>query len=193
MTITESLMQIMDLQPDNRQLIEAAAALLVVGFREHSPAAWPDRESALAEVHEALAADRVCRAAVAEDGTLLGWIGAISGYHGHAWELHPLVVHTEYRRRGIGRALALDLEEQVRRRGAVTLYLGTDDEDDQTSLSGVDLYPDVYAHVARIENRHDHPYGFYQKLGFVIVGVLPDANGLGKPDIWMAKRVLGEQ
>jgi hypothetical protein len=43
--------------------------------------------------------------------------------------------------------------------------------------------------VARIENRRGHPYEFYQKLGFVIVGVLPDANGPGKPDILMAKRV----
>jgi aminoglycoside 6'-N-acetyltransferase I len=30
---------------------------------------------------------------------------------------------------------------------------------------------------------------FYQKLGYVIVGVIPDANGPGKPDIMMAKRV----
>ena len=29
----------------------------------------------------------------------------------------------------------------------------------------------------------------YQKCGFVIVGVVPDANGPGKPDILMAKRV----
>lgn len=28
-----------------------------------------------------------------------------------------------------------------------------------------------------------------QKLGFTTVGVVPDANGLGKPDILMAKRV----
>jgi aminoglycoside 6'-N-acetyltransferase I len=34
-----------------------------------------------------------------------------------------------------------------------------------------------------------HPYEFYKKVGFTIVGVLPDANGFGKPDIFMAKRV----
>jgi len=32
-------------------------------------------------------------------------------------------------------------------------------------------------------------YEFYQKLGFVIVGVMPDANSVGKPDIYLAKRV----
>ncbi len=32
----------------------------------------------------------------------------------------------------------------------------------------------------------------YQKRGFVIVGVVPDANGLGKPDILMAKRIYKE-
>jgi hypothetical protein len=34
-----------------------------------------------------------------------------------------------------------------------------------------------------------HPFEFYQKCGFVIVGVVPDANGYSKPDILMAKRV----
>lgn len=37
-----------------------------------------------------------------------------------------------------------------------------------------------------------HPYEFYQTLGFVILGVIPDANGLGKPDILMAKRLVTE-
>ena len=29
----------------------------------------------------------------------------------------------------------------------------------------------------------------FQKMGYKIVGVFPDANGIGKPDIWMAKRI----
>jgi aminoglycoside 6'-N-acetyltransferase I len=48
----------------------------------------------------------------------------------------------------------------------------------------------VFKHVAKIKNLNQHPYKFYQKLGFVIVGVIPDANGPGKPDIIMAKRVV---
>lgn len=30
---------------------------------------------------------------------------------------------------------------------------------------------------------------FYRKLGFTTVGVVPDADGRGKPDILMAKAV----
>jgi len=47
----------------------------------------------------------------------------------------------------------------------------------------------VLGHARRIRNLRRHPYGFYQKLGFALVGVLPDANGPGRPDIFMAKRV----
>jgi aminoglycoside 6'-N-acetyltransferase I len=183
-------MRIIDLKPDDKAAIHQAAELLVEGFREHWPGSWSDMESALAEVHECLGKDRICRAAVDETGTVLGWIGGIRAYNGHAWELHPIVVRADCRRQGIGRALVADLEEQVRARGAVTLFLGTDDVDDMTTLAGVDLYPNVWEHVMHIRNLRGHPYEFYQKLGFVIFGVLPDANGLGKPDIYMAKRVI---
>lgn len=67
--------------------------------------------------------------------------------------------------------------------------LGTDDEDDMTSLSTVDLYEDTWGKIQNIRNIKGHPYEFYQKMGFVITGVVPDANGMGKPDILMSKRV----
>ena len=120
---------------------------------------------------------------------VLGWIGALPEYEGNAWELHPLIVHPAHQGKGIGRALVADLEEQVRARDGLTLYLGTDDEDFMTSLSQVDLYENPWEHIANIRNLKGHPYEFYQKMGFTIVGVIPDANGWNKPDIMMAKRV----
>ena len=184
--------RIIDLTAGDEGLIEQAAELLVAGFREHWPAAWPDLTSARAEMHEALSADRLCRAAMDECGGLLGWIGGIPGYDGRVWELHPLVVRPERQGEGIGRALVQDLEALVRERGAQTLWLGTDDEDDMTTLAGVNLYDDLPGHMARIRNLKGHPYEFYLKCGFVIAGVVPDANGQGKPDILMAKRVARE-
>ncbi len=187
------MVRIVDLDPDDERAIGQIAAMLVAGFKEHWPDAWPDLESALEEVRESLGEDRLSRVALDERGEAVGWIGGISQYHGNVWELHPLVVRPDQQGRGIGRALVADLEERVRERGGITLWAGSDDEAGQTTLSGVDLYPDVWEHVARIANPGRHPYEFYQKLGFVIVGVMPDANGPGKPDIYLAKRVSGRQ
>jgi aminoglycoside 6'-N-acetyltransferase I len=180
---------ISDLQPDDDRAIQQAATLLVVGFRGHGPGAWQTLQEALDEVREQLAPGRICRMARAGDGAMLGWIGGNPQYRGRVWELHPLVVAPEEQRRGVGRALVADFEQQVRQRGGLTIILGSDDESNSTTLGGVDLYPYVWQHVAGIRNLDGHPYEFYQKCGFVIVGVVPDANGWGKPDIIMAKRV----
>ena len=179
---------ILDLAPDDEETVRRAADLLVEGFKDNWSDAWPTRDEALQEVQEALGEGRICRVAVDEDGAVLGWIGGIPSYGGKVWELHPLVVRPDLQRRGIGRALVADLEARVRERGALTLWLGTDDETGMTTLSGGDLYPDVLEHLARIENLRGHPYEFYSKLGFSIIGAMPDANGPGKPDIYMAKR-----
>lgn len=94
-----------------------------------------------------------------------------------------------HQRQGIGRQLVADFECQVRLRGGYTIVVGTDDEMGITSLAGVDLYPNPLKHWVAIQNYRGHPYEFYQKVGFKIVGIIPDANGFGKPDILMSKRV----
>ena len=124
-----------------------------------------------------------------EEVRLLGFVGAMPQYGVTAWELHPLAVTAARRGEGIGAALVAALEREVAARGCLTLYLGTDDEFFQTSLSQGDLFEDTFEKIQNIRNLARHPYEFYQKQGFQIVGVLPDANGPGKPDIWMAKRV----
>lgn len=182
-------MKIIDLTPDDDQALHQTAMLLVDGFRDTGSTDWTTLEQALAEVRESFKPGRISRVAVDQQGNVQGWIGGIESYNGNVWELHPLVVREDSRGQGVGQALVLDLEKQVAQRGATTIQLGTDDENARTSVGGIDLYPDVLDKLKDIQNLHRHPFEFYQKMGYEIVGLIPDANGFGKPDILMAKRV----
>jgi len=182
-------MNIISPTPEQEHILRQAAQLMVDAFREHWLDAWPTFEDGMDEVQEMLEKERICRVAVDEEGNLLGIIGGIPQYDGHVWELHPLAVQPYLQGQGIGRALVMDFEEQVRLRGGLTITLGTDDEDSMTSLSNVDLYENLWDRVKNIRNLKNHPFEFYQKMGYVITGVMPDANGIGKPDILMSKRV----
>ena len=181
-------MHIVDLSSDDPAAIEQTASLLLEAFRSQTPS-WPDMASALDEVHESFAVNRLSRVAREADGTVVGWIGGIQIYSGRVWEVHPLAVHPDRQHQGIGRALLSDLEDQARERGGLTLWAGSDDEVDLTSLGDIDLFPDPLTHLTRIRNTGGHPFEFYLRCGFVLAGVLPDANGFGKPDIFLAKRI----
>ena len=190
MSSTEHYWEVEAFPANDRHLRAAAARLLVEEFRQDWPDAWPTLEAAESEVAQALEEDKV--AFMVRDRatrTLLGWVGALPQYGGRAWELHPLVVGSSHRRQGLGRALVRHLEVAVARRGCLTLWLGTDDESGLTSLAGLDLFPGVLDKLRTVEDRKGHPLGFYRRLGFEIVGVIPDANGFGRPDIIMARRV----
>ena len=182
-------MKIITLTKENDVLVQQAAQLLMDAFREHWVDAWPTLEEGLQEVHEMLEAERICRAAIDEDNNLLGVIGGIPRYDSHVWELHPLAVQPSMQGRGIGKLLVEDLEQQVHLRGGLTITLGSDDEDSMTSLSDVDLYENLWEKIRDVRNFKRHPYEFYQKMGYVITGIVPDANGIGKPDIIMSKKV----
>lgn len=139
------------------------------------------------EIEKLLEEERVLIVAY-ENNKLLGFVGAIPQYD-FAWELHPLVVDESVRQQGIGRALCEKLEEELQQKNIYTIYLGTDDEDFKTSLSDEYLFDNVYEKIKNIKNYKKHPYEFYEKVGYKIVGVIPNANGIGKPDIWMAKDI----
>lgn len=158
-------------------------------LRDAFPEAYEKPEkNAEIEVSNILSDERVALKAVYEE-KLIGFTGAIPQYGITGWELHPLVVDKEYRGKGIGEKLVSFLEKEVLERGGITIYLGTDDEDGRTTLSNTDLFVDTFKKIEEIRNLKRHPFEFYKKIGYSIVGVIPDANGTGKPDIWMAKRI----
>lgn len=173
-----------DLTPAQR----ADAARILRQAFTHMSSAYGGPGEAEAEVASFLSdGDRAALAAV--DGVrLLGWIGRIAAYS-HAWELHPLVVDPPVQRRGVGAALVAALEGDAAAQGVLTLYLGTDDDFGGTNLFGRDLFPDVAGKIAGLEPTRGHPFAFYRRLGYEVVGLVPDANGPGRPDILMAKRL----
>ena len=43
-------------------------------------------------------------------------------------------------------------------------------------------------HIAELEDLGSrHPFLFYRRLGYVVTGIMPDANGPGRPDIYLSK------
>lgn len=180
-------MKIIDV-PNDEDFIRKVAECLIDGFTTFGVQPWENLAEAINEVKESLAENRISRAAVDENENVLGWIGAIHEY-ALVWELHPLVVRAKMQGKGTGTALVKDLETQVKERGGLVIKLGTDDEANQTSIGGIELYPNVWEKISTIKNLKRHPFEFYQKLGYEITGIVPDANGFGKPDILMCKRV----
>jgi len=131
--ISVSIVDLSSLGVPGRQ---QAAEILVAAFRSGWPDAWPGMAEGLEEVDEALGAERISRAAVDEHGRVLGWIGGIPSYRGRAWELHPLAVHPEFRRRGVARALLAAMLDGARRRGVELIFL----EVRPTNAEAIGLY-----------------------------------------------------
>jgi aminoglycoside 6'-N-acetyltransferase I len=120
-------MRITDLLPTDETAIHQTARILLDGFVDMAPTAWADMEESLEEVRDSFGEERISRVALNDQGEIVGWIGGISQYDGHVWELHPLVVRVDQWGKGIGAALVKDLEQQARQRGGLTILLGTDE------------------------------------------------------------------
>lgn len=179
-------MQIVPFPDLNPTQLAEAARILRVAIHGSSYKAPGEAE---AEIASFLSDPERFALAAVEGETVLGWIGGVRGYS-HALELHPLAVDPTRHRQGIGTALVRALEAQAQAEGFLTVHLGTDDDFGGSSLFGAELFPDPLARLAEIEPRGDgHPFFFYRRLDYIPTGVLPDANGPGQPDIFMARRV----
>ncbi len=178
-----------DLAHAEPRVREDAARILHETFIEKGIDAWSTIEDAREEVAECLA-DGMISVGLVRDGELIGWGGVRPMYDTITLELHPLVVRLDRQRAGIGSAIVCELEARAEAAGALNIVLGTDDETGRTNLSEVDFERcPVGEAIANLENVNDHPFSFYEKCGYRVIGIIPDANGPGKPDIWMWKRL----
>ena len=179
-------MQIINMNKANETQITQAAQILT----DSLPIGWPTFQDAMDEIKDLLIPKNILLAIVVND-IVLGWGGILAPvYNGNVFELHPLAVRSDRRNQGIGGAIVTALEDEARMQGGLTMHIGADDErdDGETSFANVDLYDDLPRKITNFNPRM-HQSGFYLKLGYKIIGVMPDANGIGKPDIYFGKRI----
>ncbi|ECZ4807255.1 AAC(6')-Ia family aminoglycoside 6'-N-acetyltransferase [Salmonella enterica] len=173
---------------DSNELLEQAAQILTRAFCHIHINSWPDYESAYQEVQECIQKPNIC-IGVCEKDRLVGWIGLRPMYE-KTWELHPIVVDIKEQHKGVGKLLLAEIEKEAKEKNIIGIVLGTDDENYRTSLSQVTITNDnLFNEIKYIRNIGNHPYTFYEKSGYMIVGVIPNANGVNKPDIWMWKGI----
>ena len=173
---------------ESNEYILQAAKILSKTFLDKGNNTWPTVKSGAKEVEECIENPNIC-IGILEDNKMLGWVGLRPMYE-RTWELHPLVVNTEKQVKGIGKQLLNRIEEIAKSKGIIGILLGTDDVYEETSLSKVDIdESNIFEEIKGITNIHKHPYEFYQKCGYMICGIVPNANGKRKPDIWMWKDI----
>ncbi|SEP47711.1 aminoglycoside 6'-N-acetyltransferase I [Rhodospirillales bacterium URHD0017] len=168
----------------------AAAGEILRSALAHLPSAHQGAGEAEAEVDLRWNDGDWLGSATLDGERLVGWVGAIRTYS-HGWELHPLVVAPDRQRQGIGTTMIATIEARARQEGVLTMFLGTDDEHGGTTAFGYDLWADLPRYTAAIEaSTRGHALTFYRRHGYQVIGLLPDVNGPGRPDILMAKRLL---
>jgi len=165
-----------------------AAEILYKTFTGINKDAWPDMESALIEVDECIEKQNIC-IGIKIENELIGWIGLREMYP-VTWELHPLVVKKEFQGKGYGRILVSEIEKIALSKGIIGIFAGSDDETFSTSLSEKEITAEnIFSEIINIKNYKNHPYEFYKKCGYTIVGLIPNANGDRKPDIFLWKDI----
>jgi len=125
-----------------------------------------------------------------ESSRVIAFVGVLHHVFPKAYQIEPLIVEHQFRRQGIGGKLLELTEFKLKQEGIHTLFITAQDTESSTNLSGQDFYADnPLALLANIEYSN-HPMRFYEKRGYHITGIIPDANGFGRPEYILSKRIL---
>ena len=173
---------------ESENTINQAALILLESFPEADTRPDIGRKKALDTVNECTADGNIA-AGLKLKSQLIGWAGLRPMYE-KTWELHPLAIKPEFQRKGYGRILLNELEKIAQGKGIIGIVAGSDDETNSTSLSEKEITGEnIFEEIKNIRNHRNHPFEFYKKCGYSIVGVIPNANGQNKPDIWLWKDI----
>jgi aminoglycoside 6'-N-acetyltransferase I len=179
---------IVDLQGSDLERIHLISKFLFECFRKYSPDWLPDNDACLKQILSSLESGRRSRVMLGEGFEPIGWIGAITD--SDTWEIHPIAVSPGHQREGVGMSLVTDIEKLAAESSAVSVWARTSDETSATSFSRIDLYREPEKAFENIQAPEDHAVNFWLKAGYSLVGVMPDEDGLGKPGIHFAKRIV---
>ena len=177
--------KIIRLDPANQTHIEQIAQFLHQCFRKYSPDWLPTISDCRQEIAESFEPGRSSLVMLDEQDHAIGWTGAI--WDENVWEIHPIAVSPNHQHQGVGAALVNEICQLARQNGAAAIWAGTSDETGATNFSQTDLYTNPIKAMEQIEAPDDHAINFWRHIGFTLVGVLPDAEGRGKPGIHFAK------
>ena len=174
---------------DSEETIKQAAEILYVTFTGADRNRWlKNQKEAFDEVKECIEKPNIC-IGIKTGNELVGWAGIRPMYE-KTWELHPMAIKGEYQGKSYGRMLLKEIEERAYLNGIIGLVVGSDDETNSTSVSEKEINGEnIFEAIKNIKNHKCHPFEFYQKCGYSIVGLIPNANGQNKPDIWLWKDI----
>jgi len=174
---------------ESEETIKQAAELLYITFSEINGNLWLKNEKdAFIEVKECIKGSNIC-IGIKLENKLIGWVGLRSMYE-KTWELHPMVIKKEFQGKKYGQKLLNELENIAYKNGIIGIVTGSDDETNSTSLSDKEINGEnIFEEIKCIKNYKNHPFEFYKKCGYNITGIIPNANGQNKPDIWLWKDI----
>jgi aminoglycoside 6'-N-acetyltransferase I len=156
---------------------------------------WPDLDEkiALKTVEFCISNKNIC-IGMKVGNDLAGWVCIRPKYvkikNEETWELHPLVISPRYKGKGYGKILMEEIEKIAQEKNIIGIILSSGDEANKTSLSEKEISGiNILEEIKNIRNYKNHPYEFYQKCGYSIIGIVPNAYGLKKTDIWLWKDI----